>query len=70
MFRVVRKGGGADEITVPRTGVGYTHEIDEVNRCLHLGLTESPLMPLDDTLDMMRLLDGVRAQIGLRYPFE
>ncbi len=69
-FRLLRKGGEAEEITVPRTGIGYTHEIDEVNRCLRAGLTESPLLPLDDTLDMMRLLDGVRAQIGLRYPFE
>ena len=69
-FRLVRKGRDAEEITVPRLGIGYTHEIDEANRCLRAGLTESPILPLDDTLDMMRLLDGVRAQIGLRYPFE
>ena len=43
------------------------HEAIEVNRCLREGLSESPLMPLDETLDIMRVMDEVRAQIGLDY---
>jgi predicted dehydrogenase len=49
-------------------GSGYVHELREVTRCLQLGLTESPVMPLDHTLASMRLLDGVRAQLGVVYP--
>lgn len=49
---------------------GFAHEVMEVNRCLKEGLLESPDMPLDETLDIMRTLDTVRAQWGLRYPME
>lgn len=31
---------------------------------------ENPLVPHDDTLAVMRLLDGLRAEWGLRYPME
>jgi len=33
-------------------------------------LTESPWMPLDETLAIMRVLDTLRAQWGVRYPSE
>jgi predicted dehydrogenase len=49
-------------------GKGYTYELREVTRCIQQGLTESPVMPLDDTLNTMRLFDGVRAQLGVSYP--
>ena len=54
-------------ITVDRLGQGYTHEALEVVRCLRNGETESPLVSLEDTVAMMRLMDRVRRQIGLRY---
>ncbi|MHA7282097.1 Gfo/Idh/MocA family protein [Arthrobacter sp. TMS2-4] len=50
-----------------QVGGGYTYELREVTRCIQEGLTESPTMPIGDTIRTMRLLDGVRAQIGLRY---
>ena len=49
-------------------GSGYVHELREVTRCLQQGLTESPVMPLDHSLATMRLLDQVRAQLGVVYP--
>ncbi len=49
-------------------GNGYVYEIEEVQRCLRAGLTESPLVPLDDTLSLMRQLDEIRRQIGSRLP--
>jgi predicted dehydrogenase len=48
-------------------GTGLAHEAVEVMRCLRSGETESPLVPLDTTVTMMRLLDRVRRDIGLRY---
>jgi predicted dehydrogenase len=49
-------------------GRGYTYELREVTRCIQQGLTESPVMPLEDSLNVMRLFDGVRAQLGVSYP--
>lgn len=51
----------------PVIGRGYAHEALEVHRCLRAGLLESPLVPHAQTLSLMRQLDEVRAQIGLRY---
>lgn len=49
---------------------GLRYEAAEVARCLAAGLTESPLLPLDTTLAIMRTLDRVRVQTGVRYPGE
>jgi hypothetical protein len=43
------------------------HEAIEVDRCLREGLTESPLMPLAETLAVMGTMDEIRRQIGLDY---
>jgi predicted dehydrogenase len=39
--------------------VGLRHEADEVARCIREGLLESPLMPLDETVAIMRTMDAV-----------
>ena len=49
---------------------GYEYEAMEVGRCLREGLVESPGMPLDASMDILRTMDTLRAQWGLRYPFE
>ena len=54
--------------TFEAIGRGYVYELREVTRCIQQGLTESPVMPLEDTLNTMRLFDGVRAQLGVSYP--
>lgn len=54
----------------PFLGEGFEFEINEAMRCLRAGELESPLIPLDDTLATMELMDQIRAQIGLRYPCE
>ena len=51
----------------PVLGRGYTHELAEVGRCLRAGLRESPLVPHEQTLAIMRLMDRVREQIGVTY---
>lgn len=53
--------------TFEPAGTGYTYQLREVTRCIQEGRTESPTMPLEDTLRTMELLDGVRAQLGLQY---
>ena len=48
-------------------GRNFTYELRETTRCIQEGLTESPTIPWAHTVDTMRLLDGVRNQLGLRY---
>ncbi|MDQ4504151.1 Gfo/Idh/MocA family oxidoreductase [Sinomonas sp. ASV322] len=66
---VVRRGWDP-----PRTekfdvvGRGYVYELREATRCVQQGLVESPTMPWSHTLSTMRLFDGVRRQLGVRYP--
>jgi predicted dehydrogenase len=67
-FRVVsRTGEVLETFTSPQEGRGMQYQAAEVNRCLREGLTESPLLPLDESLAIMGVLDEVRAQIGLDY---
>jgi predicted dehydrogenase len=54
----------------PYEGHGYHFEIAEFQRCLRAGLSESPGMPLDETILILRIADTVRAQIGVRYPLD
>ena len=54
----------------PFPGNGYQFEIMEVNRCLREGRIESAIMPLSDSLEVMRVMDTLRSQWGLVYPQE
>jgi predicted dehydrogenase len=56
--------------TFPFAGNGYQFELMEVNRCLRAGLTESPVMSLNDSLEVLKTMDALRAQWGLMYPQE
>ncbi len=62
------RGEFPETLRIPYDGDGYVHEATEVQRCLANGLTSSPLVPLSDTLAVMRTLDAVRSLIGVSYP--
>jgi predicted dehydrogenase len=57
-------------ITIPSAGNGYSYEAAEVMSCLQAGKLESDLMPLDESLAIMQVMDRIRTQWGLRYPME
>ena len=42
---------------------GYQFEVIHAGECLAAGLTESPIMPLDDTLAVQRLMAEVLQQV-------
>jgi predicted dehydrogenase len=69
-FALHTLSGTVEHFTEPRIGHGLRYQADEVGRCLRAGETESPIMPLDETLSIMATMDEVRRQIGLRYPSE
>jgi predicted dehydrogenase len=69
-FTLTVAGKEPERFELPPAGNGYNYEAAEVMRCLRAGLTESPILPLDETRSVMRTLDEIRGQWGLRYPME
>ncbi|KIF74217.1 oxidoreductase [Streptomyces sp. 150FB] len=69
-FFLHRPGKEREEFTVGSELSGMGHEAAEVMRCLRAGETQSPLVPLEGTLAVMRTLDAARERIGVRYPVD
>ena len=54
----------------PAQLTGYEYEVTEAARCIEAGALECPSMPHQDTVRMMELMDEIRRQMGVHYPFE
>jgi predicted dehydrogenase len=61
---------GDEVIDAPMEGNGYNYQAVEVMNCLRTGKLESEIMPLDETLAIMKTMDQIRAPWGLKYPTE
>lgn len=63
---------GEEPVTVeiPLEGNGYNYEAAAVMQCLNEGKLESELMPLDETLAIMKTMDELRGQYGIKFPTE
>ena len=57
-------------IDLPKQITGYEYEVYESLECIKEGRTESRSMPLDETIHMMEIMDGIRKDWGLIYPIE
>ena len=62
--------GARETVEYPHRANGYEYEAEEVGRRLAAGELESPVIPLDESLTIMRTMDELRRQWGLAYPFE
>ena len=49
---------------------GFEYEIREAMNCVREGRTESALMTAEQSIAVMRIMDEIRRQNGLRFPFE
>lgn len=56
-----------EAIDEPIIGNALNYEAEEVMRCLKLGLKESPKMPLDESIQIMKIMDKLRKPWGLVY---
>lgn len=63
-------GGKEERVEIPFEGNGFNYEAAEVARCLREGKLESGIMPLDESLSIIKTLDRIREGWGLRYPME
>lgn len=62
--------GGDKKYELPTKGKGYSHEIEEVHECLKNGALQSRKWSLQNSLDLVNLLDEVRDITGTTFPFE
>lgn len=67
---LTKPDGPEETIEAPFAGNGYNYEIVETMRCIESGLVESPLMPLDETLENARIMTALRKSWHLKYPGE
>jgi len=68
---IVNRGGEKESaIYLPIKGNGYNYEAEEFMDLIRKGRSESKVMPLEDSLAVMRIMDRIRAEWGLKYPME
>tara|TARA_R110002110_G_scaffold1349_1_gene5673 strand:+ start:2505 stop:3479 length:975 start_codon:yes stop_codon:yes gene_type:complete len=67
-FTVYRAGGTAERVEIPNNGLA--HEAAHAMERIAAGHLESDVVTLDHSLQTMRLLDEIRAQVGVIYPSE
>ena len=58
------------EIVEKNSDNGFIYEVEEVVKCIQTGKTESSIIPIQETIDIMKVMDGMREEWGLKYPFE
>ncbi len=72
VVRLVTRSGEVHESEPPaiQGHLGLCHEAAHLAQLVAEGATESPLLPLDETVAIMETLDEIRALVGVRYPGE
>ena len=49
---------------------GYEYQVIECRRCIEEKLQESPMMPHEETISIMKQMDDLRKEWGVRYPYD
>jgi predicted dehydrogenase len=62
------KNNHEKEYLLPTKGKGFTYEIEECHQCIKENRIESNLWSHQNSLDLIKIVDEVRNQIGLVYP--
>ena len=60
-FVLHRDGSDPETVEVPMKENGFIYEVEETGRCLKEGIRESPVLPWQETLRVMEMLDTVRS---------
>ncbi len=61
---------GVELITLPHKVNGYEYQAMAVHDAIRNGKTESDVISLDESLEIMQAMDDMRAEWGLKYPSE
>jgi predicted dehydrogenase len=68
-FTLVRSGR-RDYVFDQKTDLGWQYQAAEFARCVGEGKVESDVMPHSATIEVMRVMDEARTQLGVAYPGE
>jgi len=68
VFTVTGRDGQSERFDYREKGSGHRYQAEEVARCVRASLLESPVMPLEETLQVVSTMDEIRSLIGLSYP--
>ena len=66
----VAVGGDARYIEKSSIGEGFEEEIIEVCDCIRAGKLQSDILPLDESIAILKIMDESRKQIDVKYPFD
>jgi len=70
-FRVFNQGGEVIQSYDEKIkGIGRQYQGLHLEKCVAAGLLESPTLSVTESVAIMRIMDTVRAQIGVKYPTE
>ncbi len=67
---ILHSGDTEKRYRLPSLGEGFEEEILEACRCIREGKTESEILPLSKTIGILEQMDGIRKQIGMKFPFD
>ncbi|MBI9050308.1 MAG: Gfo/Idh/MocA family oxidoreductase [Anaerolineaceae bacterium] len=71
VMTIYRENQEPERVEMPLDGyVGYEYEAMAVMDCIQNGKTECDVMPLDESIEIMKTLDSLRASWNHKYPFE
>jgi predicted dehydrogenase len=69
-MRVVLNDGTVTQYPNTYTGHGLREQAESFKQLVQTGKVQSEILSWQDTIDIMKTMDAVREQIGLKYPFE
>ena len=66
----VRRGDREEVLEFPHRGNGLVYEAEEFMNLIRSGERDSKIMPLNESLSILRTMDTLRRQWGVKYPGE
>ena len=70
-FRVYNQGGEIiSSYDEKIAGIGRQYQGLHLEKCVAAGLLESPILSVTESVEIMKVMDALRAQIGVKYPTE
>lgn len=69
-FTVLPQEGESRTYSFPHRITGYEYEVESAVRAIQAGQLECPEMPAAETIQMLEMMDALRASWDIRYPFE
>ena len=67
---ILHRGGKQKTFKYPPENEGHHYEFDHAARCIRKGMTESPVVTLEESIAVSRLCTQMRKQTGIIYPMD